>query len=211
MNKIISNEILNELRKIIINPKPELDFKNNYELICAVILSAQTKDKNVNLITKDLFNKYPNPYILKDAKFEELESMIRPLGLSKSKAKNLILMADDLVNLYGAEVPSDFEKLTSLGGVGRKTANVVLALGFNIPAMPVDTHLLKMAKRLGYIKENGNEIDAEEAFKKYIPKDNWIEAHHLFLLYGRYYCLKSNPKCDGCKLVEYCKYFNKKK
>ena len=205
MNRKTSNEILKILEEIITNPKSELDFKNNYELICAVILSAQTKDKNVNVITKDLFKKYPDFNHLSKASFDELEEMIRPIGLSKAKANNLILMANEIVKSYNKEVPSSFDELVKLPGVGRKTANVVLALGFNIPSMPVDTHLHRMAKRLGYIKNNEDVIKAEEAYKKYIPKEYWIKAHHLFLLYGRYYCLASNPKCLDCKLKKYCK------
>lgn len=205
MNKNTSNEILKILEEIIIDPKPELNFRNNYELICAVILSAQTKDKNVNVITKDLFVKYPDFNHLSKASFDELEEMIRPIGLSKAKANNLISMANEIISTYNGEVPSSFEELVKLPGVGRKTANVVLALGFNIPAIPVDTHLHRMAKRLGYIKAKDDVIKAEEAYKKYIPKDSWIKAHHLFLLYGRYYCLSSSPKCADCKLKKYCK------
>ena len=211
MNKNASNEIIKILEEIIKNPKPELDFKNNYELICAVILSAQTKDKNVNVITKDLFLKYPDFNHLALANYERLEEMIRPLGLSKAKANNLILMANEIINKYNGIVPSSFEELVKLPGVGRKTANVVLALGFNIPSMPVDTHLHKMAKRLGYIKESDDVIKAEEAYKKYIPKEDWIKAHHLFLLFGRYHCLSSKPRCENCKLVKYCKYFKEKR
>ena len=211
MNKNISNEILKILEEIIKDPKPELDFKNNYELICAVILSAQTKDKNVNAITKDLFLKYPDFNHLKDASFNELEKMIRPIGLSKAKANNLILMANEIINNYNGSVPANYDDLIKLPGVGRKTANVVLALGFNIPSMPVDTHLHRMAKRLGYIEESDDVIKAEEAYKKYIPKNYWIKAHHLFLLFGRYHCLSTKPSCDGCKLEKYCKYFKDKR
>ena len=211
MNKQTSNEIIEILNQVITDPKPELDFKNNYELICAVILSAQTKDKNVNVITKDLFKKYPDFNYLKDANYLELEQMIRPLGLSKAKANNLILMATDIIDKYNGEVPSSFDDLVKLPGVGRKTANVVLALGFNIPAMPVDTHLHRMAKRLGYIKESDDVSKAEDAFRRYIPQEFWIKAHHLFLLYGRYHCMSSNPKCYECRLVNYCKYLKTKK
>lgn len=206
MNIKTSNEIISILKEIIKDPKPELDFKNNYELICAVILSAQTKDKNVNSITKDLFIKYPNFTYLMDADFTELEKMIRPLGLSKNKANNLKLMAKEIVDNYNGIVPASFDELIKLPGVGRKTANVVLALGFNIPSMPVDTHLHKMAIRLGYIKEDEDTLKAEEAFKKYIPKEEWILAHHLFLLYGRYHCFRQNPKCNECKLINFCKH-----
>lgn len=209
MNKKISNEILNELSKIIIDPKPELNFNNNFELLIAVMLSAQTKDKYVNEVTKDLFKKYPDPLSLCNADINELFNMIKNLGLANNKSKALIEASKIIHYNYDDKIPSSLEELTKLPGVGRKTANVVLALGFQIPALPVDTHLHKMAIRLGYVKEKSTVLEAEEALKKYIDKALWIKAHHLFLLYGRYFCLKNNPKCEGCKLKTYCKY-NKK-
>ncbi|MGM9969145.1 MAG: endonuclease III [Anaeroplasma sp.] len=209
MNKNISNEIINTLRQIIPNPKCELDFKNNYELLCCVMLSAQTTDKRVNIVTKELFEKYPNPYELQKANYNDIIEIIKSVGLASTKARNLIGIANRLCQDYNGNVPSTIEELTSFPGVGRKTANVVLALGFNIPTIPVDTHLHRMAKRLGYIKENDDVFIAEERFKKYIPKNNWIEAHHLFLLFGRYYCKAINPICNECLLREYCKYKNK--
>ncbi len=209
MNENKSNEILNELRKIIINPKPELNFNNNFELLVAVILSAQTKDLYVNEVTKDLFKKYPNPKKLSEANISDLIFMINRLGLAQMKSKSLIETSKIIHEEYFDEIPNDFNKLQKLPGVGRKTANVILALGFNIPAIPVDTHLHKMAIRLGYVNEDATVLDAEEAFKKYIKKAEWIEAHHLFLLFGRYYCFKKNPKCNGCLLKKYCNYIKK--
>lgn len=209
MNKQTSNEIVKILRTIIINPKPELDFKNNYELTIAVILSAQTTDKKVNAVTKELFLKYPSFKELKDGNLEEIEEIVMPLGLYKMKAKNIISCASVIDNDYDGIVPNDFDKLVKISGIGRKCANVILALGYNIPALPVDTHLYRMAKRLGYIKPSENVNKAEEAYKKYIPKEEWIDAHHLFLLFGRYHCLAQRPKCVECKLIKYCKEKNK--
>ncbi len=209
MNKQKSNEILKILEEEIPNPKPELNFSNNFELLVAVMLSAQTKDKYVNEVTDILFKKYPDPYSLSQANLDELISIIKNLGLANNKAKSLIESSKIIHERYVDVIPSSLDKLQELPGVGRKTANVVLALGFNIPALPVDTHLYKMAVRLGYVKENSTVIEAEEAFKKYIDKSNWIKAHHLFLLYGRYFCKKVNPKCDACKLKIYCKYIKK--
>lgn len=206
MNKAKSEEILRVLEGVIENPVCELDFHSNFELIIAVVLSAQTTDKRVNTITPALFLKYPDPYHLAIAKYEDVYTIISPLGLAKTKAKNIIELARVLHEEYQDIVPNDFETLTKLPGVGRKTANVVLAVGFRVPAMPVDTHLHRMAIRLGYIKKNQDVLEAEEAYKKYIPKDEWIKAHHLFLLFGRYYCKAKNPLCDGCKLINYCKY-----
>ena len=204
MNKTRSNEILNELKNIIIDPKPELDFINNYELIVAVILSAQTTDKRVNEVTKILFKKYPDYNSLSKASYDDVIEIIKPLGMANNKAKSIVDMAKVVIDKYNGILPNTLEELTTLPGVGRKTASVVLALGFNVPAMPVDTHLYRMAKRLGYIKDNDDVLKAEEAYKKYIPKDEWILAHHLFLLFGRYHCTAKNPKCDGCKLEKYC-------
>ena len=206
MNKNISNEIVSTLREIIKNPICELDFKNTFELLCAVMLSAQTTDKRVNIVTKDLFFKYPDPLSLMNACYEDVYEIIKPVGLAKNKANNLINLAYEIHTNYNDLVPNSLDELIKLPGVGRKTASVVLAVGFKIPAMPVDTHLHRMAIRLGYVKKNATVLEAEEAYKKYIDKSDWIEAHHLFLLFGRYYCKSINPMCDSCRLKNKCKY-----
>ena len=205
MTKNKSNEILATLKEIIINPKPELDFNNNYELIVAVILSAQTTDKKVNTVTPLLFKKYPNYEALAKADINDVINIIKILGLANNKANNIINMSKDVLNKYNGVLPNTLEELVTLPGVGRKTASVVLALGFNIPAFPVDTHLYRMAKRFGYINLNEDILAAEEAYKKYISKEEWILAHHLFLLFGRYTCKAISPVCEGCKLKNYCK------
>ena len=207
MNKIKAKEILDLIKnEYIINPKPELDFNNNFELLCAVMLSAQTTDKRVNIVTKELFLKYPNPNLLMNANIIDVIEIIKSVGLANNKAKNLIALSKMLYEKYDSIVPNSLEELTKLPGVGRKTASVVLALGFNIPAMPVDTHVYRMAKRFGFIKYDEDISKAEENLKKYIDKDMWIEAHHLLLLFGRYYCKSQNPLCKQCKLIKYCKY-----
>ncbi len=205
MNNKKSEEILNELKLIIQNPKCELDFKNPFELVIAVTLSAQTTDKRVNEITKILFMKYPDAKALSNASFDSIYEIIKPLGLANSKAKNIISIAHDIHNIYNDIVPNTIEELTKLNGVGRKTASVVLAVGFNIPAFPIDTHLIRMATRLGYSKSN-NPLIVEKDYKRYIKKDDWIIAHHLFLLFGRYHCKAINPSCSDCKLKKYCKF-----
>jgi len=210
MNKIIAKEILDTIKENYVpNPKPELDFNNNFELVSAVLLSAQTTDKRVNLVTKELFLKYPTPFDLMNADLEDVKTIILSVGLANNKAKNLIDMAKKLYTDYNSVVPSTLEELMTLPGVGRKTANVVLALGFNIPAMPVDTHIHRMSYRLGFIKEKENVLAAENKLMKYIDKDRWNEAHHLLLLFGRYYCKSQNPLCKECKLKKYCKYKSK--
>jgi endonuclease-3 len=205
MNKALSNEIVSELKKLIPDPKCELDFTNNFELICAVMLSAQTTDKRVNLITPLLFSKYPNSKSLMNANYNDVLEIIKSLGLAKNKTTNLIALAKTIEEQYGGEVPNTLEELVKLPGVGRKTASVVLALGFSIPAFPVDTHVHRVSYRLGYSKKDDDVLTAEMKLKKYIPKDEWIDAHHLLLLFGRYHCKSVNPNCNECKLIKYCK------
>lgn len=205
MNKEKSKEIISILRNVIPNPVCELNFNNNFELICAVMLSAQTTDKRVNMITPNLFEKYSNPEKLMNAEFSDVKNIISSVGLANSKAKNLISMAKIIHEKHEDVIPNTMEELSSLPGVGRKTASVVLSVGFKIPAMPVDTHLHRMAIRLGYVKKEATVLNAEEAFKKYIPKSDWIDAHHLLLLFGRYHCKAINPNCDDCCLKKYCK------
>ena len=204
MNKKISNEILEELKKIIPNPAPELNYINLYELIVAVILSAQTTDKRVNEVTPNLFTKYKSFNDLAYANQDDVINIIKPLGFANNKAKNIILMSKEVVTKYNSILPNNMDDLVKLPGVGRKTASVVLALGFNIPAFPVDTHLLRMAKIFGY-SSSKDPIKVEEDYKKYIDINDWILSHHLFLLFGRYSCKAVAPKCDNCKLIKYCK------
>ena len=203
MNKEKSKEIINTLRIIIPSPKCELNFNNQFELLVAVILSAQTTDKRVNEITPYLFSKYGKPYELMNANYDDVYNIIKPLGLAKGKAKNIIEMSNDLHNKFNDIVPNTLNELMSLKGVGRKTASVILAVGFNIPALPVDTHLIRMANRLGYSKSN-DPIKVENDYKKYINKEDWIDAHHLLLLVGRYHCKAISPSCDGCLLRKNC-------
>ena len=204
MNKEKSNEIIKILEEIIPNPVCELDYNNPFELLIATILSQQTKDKRVNEVTKVLFSKYPDPKSLMSADSLEVEKIIAPVGLGKMKAKNIIMASQDLYEKYDSIVPSDLDELIKLSGVGRKTASVVLAEAFKIPAVPVDTHVLRVTNRLGYVKSD-NPLVVEEAIKKYIPKDKWIISHHLFIHFGRYKCLSKNPLCSECRLKEYCK------
>lgn len=195
--------IINTLRTFIV-PKPELIYHNNYELLISVVLSAQTTDKHVNMVTKDLFLKYSTPKLLSEANLLQVIDIIKPLGLYRNKSKNIIELSKIIVEKYDGEVPQTFTALTSLPGVGRKTAQVVLALGFNIPSLPVDTHVFRVAKRLLLVPENSNILDVELKLKELVKEEDWIEVHHLFLLFGRYYCMAKNPMCDGCLLKKYC-------
>lgn len=205
MNKNTSQEIIQILRNLIPNPQCELNFSNNFELICAVMLSAQTTDKRVNMVTPELFRKYPNPESLMNADIDDVKTIIKSIGLTNNKAKNIINLAKEIHNVYNDDIPNEIEKLVKLPGVGRKTASVVLAVGFNIPAIPVDTHVNRVAYRLGYCNVLDDVLKTEKSLKKYIAKKDWIDGHHLLLLFGRYFCTAKNPKCNECALKQYCK------
>jgi len=204
MNKNKALEIINILKNIIENPVCELDYNNIFELLIATILSAQTKDKRVNEVTKILFSKYPNPKSLMEAPINDVEKIIEPLGLYKMKSKNIINVSKYLFDNFNSIVPDNLDDLMKLPGVGRKTASVVLVEGFKIPAVPVDTHVLRVAKRLGFTKSN-DPIIVEKDIKKFLPKEEWILSHHLFIHFGRYHCKSKNPECKNCKLNHYCK------
>ncbi len=204
-----TNEIYNILSNKFGAAGCELEFNNNYELIVAVILSARCTDKRVNIITKDLFKKYPTVESLAEADVNELEKAIYSCGFYKNKSKNLIGMAKDVVNKFSGVVPSEFEDLTSLSGVGRKTANVVMAVGFSKQAIAVDTHVFRVSNRLGIVNAN-TPYDCEMALQKAVDKDKWSTFYHFLVLFGRYTCKSQNPNCNGCELKEHCKYTDKK-
>lgn len=205
-----SNEIYNILYEKFGNASCELVFKNNYELIVAVILSARCTDKRVNIITKDLFLKYPTIESMANAKVEDLEKMIYSCGFYKNKAKNIISMAKDVVDNFGGVVPSEFEDLVSLSGVGRKTANVVMSVGFSKQAIAVDTHVFRVSNRLGLVNAK-TPLECELTLQKKVEKDKWGQFHHFLVLFGRYVCKSQNPNCKECELYNYCKYQNKDK
>lgn len=194
--------------------KCELNFNNHYELIVAVILSARCTDKRVNIITKDLFQKYPSVSDLANADILELQKMIYSCGFYRNKSKNLISMAKDVVLRYNGIIPDSFEDLVSLSGVGRKTANVVLAVGFSKEAIAVDTHVFRVSNRLGIVKSK-TPIQCENALQKVVDKPKWSQFHHYLVLFGRYVCKSQNPSCNDCELKPFCKYkslkINKKK
>jgi len=199
-----SNEIFINLSNLIKEPVCELNFRNNFELIIAVVLSAQCTDKRVNMVTPILFEKYPNCKDLANADLLDVENIIRPLGFFKVKSKNIINLSKELLSNFNGQVPNNMEELLTLSGVGRKTANVVLAVGFNIPAIPVDTHLIRVSNRLGFTTSEDPKV-IEKDLQKLFNKELWIDVHHLLLLFGRYYCKAISPKCEGCVLRKYCK------
>jgi len=209
MNKTKTKEILTILKEIIPNPVCELNYSNPFELLIATVLSQQTKDQRVNEITPLLFNKYPNPLALSKADINDVEKIISPLGLAKMKAKNVISLSYDLATKYNSTVPESIEELIQLNGVGRKTASVLLVEAFKFPAVPGDTHVLRVSNRLGLSKSN-DPIIVENDLKKLIDINEWIISHHLFIHFGRYHCLSKNPKCTECRLRKYCIYDKKK-
>ncbi len=208
MNKKES-DVIAFMAKRFPDAKCALVFSNPYECVCAVMLSAQTTDKSVNLVTPKLFEAYPNPSSLAKANLEDVETIIKSLGLYKNKAKNLIAMAKVLVDEHGGEVPSRKEDLVSLPGVGVKTANVVGAECFGTAAIAVDTHVSRVASRLGYAKEGTDPVKIEGILEKRFPKESHIKLHHQLIWFGREICHARKPDCSSCELGCHCLYFKK--
>ena len=184
--KMTVNEVLDILSMEYPNPKSELDYKNHFSLLIAVVLSAQATDVSVNKVTPRLFKAYPDAYSLAKASEEEVMEIIKTIGLYKNKAKFIIAASKKLVEDFNAIVPNTREELMTLPGVGRKTANVVLAEGFGIPAIAVDTHVSRVAKRLGWAEENDNVVIIEQKIMDLVPKEKWAKVHHQLRLFGRY-------------------------
>jgi endonuclease-3 len=188
----------------------ELNFENEYQLLVAVMLSAQCTDKRVNMVTPALFAAYPTITDLSRATAEEVLVYIRSVSYPNSKAEHLVQMAKRVVEAYEGQIPDTREELQTLAGVGRKTANVVLAVWWNQPTMAVDTHIFRVAERLGLTTKAKNPLDSEQQLIKYIPEAIIPKAHHWLLLHGRYTCIARKPKCETCGLKEICRYFSKK-
>lgn len=203
--------ILETMDQMFPNATVELFHHNHFELLVAVVLSAQTTDVAVNKITPKLFKSFPTPLDLMNADVKIIESHIKTIGLYRNKAKNIKALSKVLVEQFNGEVPSNRNDLESLPGVGRKTANVVLSNAFNIPALAVDTHVARVSVRLGFAKEKDSVLVIEQKLMKKIPKDKWQQAHHQFIFFGRYHCLARNPKCRACPLYDICKYKEKSK
>lgn len=200
-----SNRILETIRELFPNASCELKYNNPFELLIAVVLSAQTTDKRVNIVTEELFSKYNSCYELANADYNDVYNIIKPLGLAKNKTKNIIDLSKILYSSYDGVVPNTREELIKLPGVGRKTANAVLIEGFRIPAIAVDTHVSRVSNRLG-LSNSDNVLIIEEDLMKQYSKDEWYFVHHGLLFFGRYFCLSQNPKCNECKLKDICNY-----
>ena len=186
-----------------------LHYSSPFTLTIAVLLSAQTTDAGVNKVTPRLFERYGTPEKMAQADTEEVMDIIHSIGFYRNKAKNIIACAKELVENYDGEVPSNMKQLTSLSGVGRKTANVVMSVAFDIPAIAVDTHVERISKRLGFAKQQDSVLQVEVKLKRKLNRQRWNRAHHLFIFFGRYFCTAKNPKCSECPFIENCREKNK--
>ena len=200
--------ISNYMDELFSNPKCELNYQKDYELLLATMLSAQTTDKRVNSVTDILFKKYPSIKELSEANISDIIDIIKPIGTFNKKAQNIIEISKSLKQ-YGGKVPNNREYLESLPGVGRKTANVVLSNLFNEPCIAVDTHVSRVSIRLGLAEKGDSPLIIENKLTKKFPKDKLARLHHQLVLFGRYYCTARNPKCVNCKLKSICKEIHK--
>ena len=204
------NKIVDYLNELIPNPKCELNYTKDYELLLATMLSAQTTDKRVNMVTSILFKKYNSLAKLREARVEDITEIIRPIGTFNRKASNIIEIAKRL-EAVGDIVPNDRDFLESLPGVGRKTANVVLSNIYNVECIAVDTHVHRVSIRLGFANKSDDVLKTEMKLTKKFKNYDLCRLHHQLVLFGRYYCKASNPSCDTCKLRDICKYKNSTK
>jgi endonuclease-3 len=200
------NKVIEYFQKNMPVAETELDYTNPYELLVAVILSAQCTDKRVNVITPPLFQKYPDVYAMADATPDDIFEYIRTCSYPNNKAKHLSGMAKMLVKDFNGNVPEDINELQKLPGVGRKTANVIASVIFDKPALAVDTHVFRVAARIGLSTNAKTPLETEKQLIKYIPDNLLPIAHHWLILHGRYVCTARNPKCNKCGLKDFCKY-----
>lgn len=200
--------LIEHLQQLYPDAACELVYNNPFELLIAVILSAQCTDKLVNEVTPGLFATYPTPEIMASASLEEMENAIRRIGLFRNKAKNILETSRRLAEEQGGEVPNDYDYLVSLPGVGRKTANVVQSVAFGVPAIAVDTHVDRLAHRLGLSKAT-NVLATEQDLMRKLPKEHWTFTHHALILHGRRVCAARSPKCGMCPMQEICSHYKK--
>ena len=199
------NNIFDYLDELFPNPICELNYNKDYELLIAIMLSAQTTDKRVNKVTKVLFEKYTTLEELSKANLLDIESIIKELGSFRKKSIYIKNIVNSLLTNCNGIVPNDREYLESLSGVGRKTTNVFLGIIYNEPTIAVDTHVARVSKRLNLSKEDDNVLEIEKKLMNLIPQNRWNRTHHQFVLFGRYYCKAKNPMCENCKLKKMCK------
>ncbi len=196
--------VLNVIDEMFPDAKCELKHENPWQLLIAVMMSAQTTDKSVNAITEHLFQKYQSVDDFANADLKELENDIRKIGLYRNKAKNIIGICQALIRDFNGEVPKTHKELETLPGVGRKTANVVLSVAFEQPALAVDTHVERVSKRLKLAKKDDTVLEVEKKLCKAIPRQRWIKTHHQLIFFGRYFCKATSPMCLECPLFDIC-------
>ena len=206
-----ANEIIDQIEILFPNAHCELNHETPFQLLVAVVLSAQTTDQMVNRVTPSLFEHYPTCESMAEASVPDIEQLIKKIGLYRNKARSIHQLSEDLVDRYQGVVPSSYKDLMSLAGVGRKTANVVRSVAFDIPSFAVDTHVDRVSKRLGLAKEADSVEKVEEKLKRKIDRNRWNQAHHDMIFFGRYLCHSRNPKCDVCPFTDICKYYKKQK
>lgn len=199
--------VIRELRKAIPRPETELEYRSPYQLIIAVILSAQCTDERVNIVTPALYERFPDIHSLSEAESDEVLPYIRSVTYPNNKSRHLAGMARKVVAEFGGEIPGTLEELMTLPGVGRKTAQVVASVAFDVDALPVDTHVFRVANRIGLATDARTPLAVERQLKRAIPAADWSEGHHLLILHGRYTCEARSPRCDGCPLTSVCKYY----
>lgn len=210
IGKVRLKKIMAIIADMFPEAKGELEWEKPYQLLIAVILSAQTTDKAVNKVTPFLWAKYPNLEDLASANLTDVELILKSIGLYKTKARNIIKTAQVLVDNYNGQVPKTHKELETLPGVGRKTANVVLGEVYAIPGIAVDTHVSRVAKRLNISSQDADVKEIEADLMQKIPKKDWVISHHRLIFFGRYHCLAKNPKCEVCPLQSYCLYYKNK-
>lgn len=196
-------EILNELELMYPEADCALHFGTIFQLLVAVVLSAQTTDKSVNVVTEELFAKFPDAESLSKVPEEELAQMIKRIGMYKTKSKNVSALCKELISQYGGNVPDDYEQLIKLPGVGRKTANVVLSVGFGEQRIAVDTHVFRVSNRIGLVEEK-DVLKTELSLMKVIPENRWSRTHHSLIFHGRNCCFARKPKCEECRIEKWC-------
>lgn len=205
LNKQQIRKVLDKMGEMFPDAHCELIHSNPFELVIAVALSAQCTDVLVNKVTKDLFKKYKTPEDYLAVTEEELQHDIRSIGLFRNKAKNIRKLSQLLLDEYGGIVPNDRDELTKLPGVGRKTANVVVSVAFDEPAIAVDTHVERVSKRLGICRWKDSVLEVEKTLMKKVPKEEWSVTHHRLIFFGRYHCKAQNPNCKECPLLDMCR------
>jgi endonuclease-3 len=205
--KLLFDEVIKYFQATMPVAETELHFENAYQLLVAVILSAQCTDKRVNMITPGFFDKFPTAEVLMHASQEEVFEVIKSISYPNNKSKSLVGMAKTLMIDFNGVVPDDVDELQKLPGVGRKTANVIASVVYNKPALAVDTHVFRVAARIGLTQNAKNPLETERQLLKYLPQDVIPIAHHWLILHGRYVCIARKPKCEQCGLTKVCRYY----